>query len=165
MYSLYSQSFTWIYDEEKEYDIPIEKGLYDELLNGKFYPEMEEYYDSYILNETVIQQLNQKIENIIIQSSIEIVIYFGAWCGDSKEHLPAFMKIVNALSGISEAQITIIACDREKKAGSLDISDAQIELVPTFIFSIDGTIIGKIIETPAHSLEEDFLHLLQNFEN
>lgn len=164
MYSVYSQSFIWTYDETKEYDIPLGKGIYDELSKGIFYSEMEEYYDAYVLNDTIIQQLNQKLKEITTQNSIEIEIYFGAWCGDSKEHLPAFMKIVDALSSISEKQITLIGCDREKKAGHLDISEAQIEFVPTFIFSIDGTVIGKIIETPTVSLEEDFLHVLQNFE-
>jgi len=164
MYPLHSQSFIWIYDEAKEYDIPIGKGLYDELHQGAFYPEMEEYYDHYTINETVIQQLNQKLKNIAPQDSIEIDIYFGAWCGDSKEHLPAFMKIVDALSAIDEKNIVLIGCDRDKNAGCLDISEVQIELVPTFIFLINGTIIGKIIETPEQSLEEDFLLILQNFE-
>ena len=164
MYSLLSQSFTWIYDEEKEYDIPVGKGVYDELHKGTFYPEMEEHYTLYTPNTTVIQQLNQELETIVTRHNIEIDIYFGAWCGDSKEHLPAFIKIVDALSALKEENMTLIACDRDKKAGCLDISDAKIEFVPTFIFLIDGKEIGKIVETPKESLEEDFLHLLQNFE-
>ena len=165
MYPICAQSFTWIYDEAKEYDIPVGKGGYDELQKGLFYSEMKEYYDNYVPNETVIQQINQKLKNIVTQNTFEIDIYFGAWCGDSKEHLPAFMKIVDALSTIGEEHIVLISCDRDKNAGCLDISDAKIELVPTFIFLINEKEIGRIIETPTQSLEEDFLHLLQNFEN
>ena len=164
MYPLCSQSFTWIYDEEKKYDIPNGKGGYDELLKGVFYPEMEEHYLNYTPDETVIQQLDKELKNIVSQNNLEIDIYFGAWCGDSKEYVPAFMKVMSALSAISEEHITLIACDRDKKVNSMDISNAHIEFVPTFIFLMNKKEIGRIIETPAKSLEEDFLHLLQNPE-
>jgi thiol-disulfide isomerase/thioredoxin len=165
MYSLYSQSFTWIYDEAKEYDIPVGKGVYDELRKGMFYSEMEEYYTLYTPDESIIQQLNQKLKNIVTQNNLEIDIYFGAWCGDSKEHVPALMKIVDTLSVINKNKVVLIACDRDKNVEFMDISDAQIEFVPTFIFLINGKEIGRIVETPTRSLEEDFLYLLQDFEN
>ncbi len=163
-YSLHSQHFAWIYEEEKAYNIPIGEGAYEELRNGVFYPEMEEYYHLYNPKEAIIQQLDTNLKLLSSQGKIEIEIYFGAWCGDSKEYLPAFMKIAERLSNMSEDNIILIGCDREKKAGDLDISDKQIEFVPTFVVVWNGIEMGRIVETPEQSLEEDLLRILQRIK-
>ena len=159
--SLFSQNLTWVYDEEKGYDIPIGIGKYEELKDGAFYEEMKKYYDAYSLNMNVIKQLNELVKKKFLGEKLDVVIVFGAWCGDSKEHLPHFYKVMENIDFLTEDDILLIACDRDKKAGSVDIEDLEIEFVPTFILRVDGEEINRIVETPEASLEKDMLTILK----
>lgn len=162
--NLQAQSFTWIKDEKKEYDIPIGVGTWEEIASGEYYLEMKEYYDQYEVDvETVehIDALSNQNDNL---KNLTIDIYFGAWCGDSKEQLPHLLKIMEKSSLLQKTEVTYIGCDRDKKAGDLDISEANIEFVPTFIFLLDGKEIGRIVETPVETLESDMLNILKSVE-
>ena len=62
---------------------------------------------------------------------------------------------------IPEERINLIGVDREKQS-SVDLSQLNIEYVPTFIVFYKGKELGRIIENPRISLEADLLQLLQN---
>ena len=91
----------------------------------------------------------------------DIFIVLGTWCGDSREQLPYFFKILDQLDYPPE-KVSMIAVDRDKNAGNYKAADNNIQLVPTFIFTMNGKETGHIIETPERSLEQDFLNILQN---
>jgi hypothetical protein len=57
----------------------------------------------------------------------------------------------------------MVAVDREKKGGEFCLADFEINLVPTFIFTQQGNEIGRIIETPVVSLEQDLLNIIQDY--
>jgi len=158
--ALFSQTFSWIDDEEKGYQIPIGSGDYEELKEGAFYEEMMEYYDSYIVDISIIQQIKEVLAVQFSDKQWHIDVVFGAWCGDSKEHLPHFYKIIQNSHLFEWKEVTLIATDRDKKAGELNIEDLKIEFVPTFIFYVDGKEIGRIVETPEESLEKDLLKII-----
>jgi Thioredoxin. len=158
--SLFSQSFSWVNDEEKEYQVPIGIGDYKELKEGTFYTEMMEYYDSYVVDTLTANQIKDVLNTKFSGKQWHIDIVFGAWCGDSKEHLPCFYKIVQSNHLFDWKDVTLIATDRDKKAGEIKIDDLNIEFVPTFIFYVDGKEIGRIIETPENSLEKDLLNII-----
>lgn len=88
-----------------------------------------------------------------------IFIVLGTWCGDSREQVPHFMKMLDALQYPSE-QVFMVAVDRDKKAGKFCVGDYNITLVPTFIMSRQGEETGRIIEAPVLNLEQDFLNIL-----
>jgi thiol-disulfide isomerase/thioredoxin len=90
---------------------------------------------------------------------IKIVIVMATWCGDSKREVPRFYKIMNTI-GISDDDIDLICVDRNKKAGNLDIEDYYVELVPTFIFYKGKKELGRIIEMPSESLENDIAQII-----
>lgn len=157
--SIFSQTFAWVMDEDKGYEIPIGNGEYEELKRGDFYAEMEEYYHTYLLNDEIIANIDRLGETKFAGKELEITIVFGAWCGDSKEHLPHFYKIMKQSDFLSRATINLIGCNREKLAGELNIQSLEIEFVPTFIFYIDGIEQGRIIEAPQTILEEDIYEI------
>jgi thiol-disulfide isomerase/thioredoxin len=161
----FSQSFNWVNDPEKGYSIPVGIGNYSELSKSEFYSEMEEYYQSYISDTTVLNKIKNLIDNSFKDKVITATIVFGGWCGDSKEHLPHFYKIISETEIIPEKNITLVGCDRSKKTG-IDIYDKLgIELVPTFIFYIDGNEAGRIIETPQITIENDLLNILTKYSD
>ena len=92
----------------------------------------------------------------------EIVIVMGSWCGDSKEQVPRFYKIMDSFD-FPESNIRLLCVDKKKTAQNYEeeISDYNISFVPTFIFFRDGKELGRIIETPVESLEKDWLKIIE----
>lgn len=109
-------------------------------------------YSLYSTEKPLLPILKEQIQGI------KIVVVFGTWCGDSKEWLPRFMKVMDEIN-FPMKNIKLIGVDRDKKAGKLDISDLKIERVPTFIFYRDRKELGRIIEVPADILEKEILNI------
>ncbi len=88
------------------------------------------------------------------------MIVLGTWCGDSKEKVPRFLKILDLL-GTTFDDLKLIAVDREKTAPDMDVKGKYlIEKVPTFIFYKGDVEIGRITETPKVALEKDLFFIL-----
>jgi thiol-disulfide isomerase/thioredoxin len=89
----------------------------------------------------------------------EIKVFFGDWCKDSKKHVPAFIKTMELASNPG-LQIAYINVDRQKKQPSDLIESLNIENVPTFIVFENGKEVGRIVETPKTSVEQDLADIL-----
>ncbi|MDR3047735.1 MAG: thioredoxin family protein [Bacteroidales bacterium] len=161
VFALHSQTFNWVYDEEKEYKTPIGEGTYEQLKNSEFWAEMEEYYQKYELKNNFIEKINALFADKLKDKNLSVDVVFGGWCGDSKEQMPAFMKIKSQIDVLSDLNIRWIGCDRRKNSGNIDIREMYIEYFPTFIFYLDGEEMCRIIETPrTGSIEEDLFDML-----
>lgn len=112
-----------------------------------------EEYNNYQPDFEILDSLEGKLD------SINIKIIFRSTCGDSREQLPRFFKILNELN-YPVNTITLIGVNREKQGLSNEAEGLEIEFVPTIIFYKDGKEIGRIVETPAESLEKDLLKIL-----
>ena len=116
-----------------------------------FYQGFEEYTPS----DSLINLLSNKLQNI------EITIVLGVWCSDSRREFPHFIKILELID-YDFNNLNIIAVDTKKKANNIDISKLNIELIPTFIIYSNKNEIGRIIETPETTLENDIYNLIKN---
>jgi thiol-disulfide isomerase/thioredoxin len=92
---------------------------------------------------------------------IKITIVMATWCGDSKEWIPRFYKIMDELN-FNYKKLTLICVDRAKKAPGTNVDNLKVELVPTFIFYRKKNEIGRIIEVPNDLLEKNILKILTN---
>lgn len=110
-------------------------------------------YNNYQPDYKTLDSLEGKIEDVTIK------IVFRSTCSDSREQLPRLFKVLNELN-YSVKSITLIGVNREKQGLSNEAEGLEIELVPTIIFYKDGSEIGRIVETPAESLEKDLLKIL-----
>lgn len=117
------------------------------------YPQFLDVYDSVHIGEPFIEMIRQ------VHGDVEIVVVLGTWCSDSKQQVPRFLKIAD-LAGIPAAQIRFYGVDRTKKSRDSVTDRYRIEFVPTFIFLKQENEIGRIIEAPRTSLEEDMLAIL-----
>ena len=90
---------------------------------------------------------------------VEMWLFLGTWCGDSKREVPRFFKIMDQ-TGLSVAKLTIIGVDRSKKDAEGLTSQWKIEFVPTFIFIKGGRELGRIVEKPSGTLEGDIAKIL-----
>lgn len=122
------------------------------------FPEMKERYDAGYLAYKTNPKVLDSLKSLSAYKKITIVL--GTWCGDSKLQVPHFFKIVDAL-GINEEDLTLIGVDSSKKAENGLLDKLSIERVPTFIFYEEDQEIGRIVESPATTLEEDILAILK----
>lgn len=143
-----------VMDEKSGKEILIGACYRETLLSVDFASDYNSEYSSYKVDTACISKMKNKAE------AYTCTIVLGTWCGDSKEQVPRFLKIADKLiPGFSV--IKFICVDRDKKAGDLDISKLNIVKVPTFIIYHNDTEAGRIIETPAETLEKDLLKIIQ----
>jgi len=125
------------------------QGLSLEPFNSWF----SEGYQSYKPDENTIRELRKR------KKDVRIVIVMGTWCGDTKENIPALYKIMDEMK-FNEKDVQMIAVDREKSAGDIDIQWMGITKVPTFVLLKNDLEIGRIVENPTLSIEKDMLLIL-----
>jgi thiol-disulfide isomerase/thioredoxin len=121
------------------------------------FPEFKTMYDSqypaYSPDSTTISKLKPAI------SGLKVTIVLGTWCGDSKLQVPHFLKVLDQ-TGVQEKDITLICVDGHKKSENGLTDNLSIERVPTFIVTKTGKEVGRIVESPKDTLENDLLSIV-----
>ena len=154
--TLHSQTINlWVNDTAKAQNVLLGYGDRTGLENSDFNQYILEEYESYEADEGVCSYLEKNTD------SLEITIVLGTWCHDSKEQVPRFFKILDKIRYNSE-KVELIGVGGDKLAGEVDISGLNIEYVPTFIFYKNEKELGRIIETPMSTLEEDMMLIIRN---
>jgi hypothetical protein len=131
------------------------------VLNGKItrndlmekFPWFEYNYKRYHPKDSVINLIKE------FPYELKVLVFMGTWCDDSKDQVPKLFKIADALQFYG-SQIELIAVDRNKHCDSIDISSYKVGLVPMFIFYKNGKEIGRIIESPKVTIENDLLTMM-----
>lgn len=122
-----------------------------------FYDWYNREYNSYkyLINRRLLDTIKEDL------MKLEIKVVLGTWCPDSRTQIPRFMGILDYLE-FDFGNVTFICVDQNKDAGPVSTSELEVIKIPTFIFYRDGVEIGRIIETPVKTLEEDILKILTN---
>ena len=94
--------------------------------------------------------------------SVDILIVYGTWCSDSRRELPRFWKLMDS-AGFPADHITMIAIDRAMQLPAGVKQEYSITNVPTFMIKFRGVEIGRIVESPKSSIEEDITGWLSPF--
>lgn len=143
------------FDEKSQTEIIVGYCNTEGLLGTDFAFDYNTEFNNYSADTAIIE----KLRNLSF-SEFKCVLVLATWCGDSKEQVPRFLKIMK-LTGLSFGLFSMICVDREKVAPGMDVkSEFQIERVPTWIFYKNDTEIGRIIETPQESIEKDMYRIL-----
>jgi thiol-disulfide isomerase/thioredoxin len=108
------------------------------------YPIFKKGYDNYV----PLQLSTLKYDDI------NVVVFFGTWCHDSKRELPKALKIFNKI-GINDENIELVAVGLDKKEPLGRAAELNLMYTPTLIFFRGSKEIGRIIEKPVISLEKD----------
>jgi len=150
----FGQEFnTVVFDEKAQREI-IQGFCDEEGLKTTVWKDFyDRVYSEYVTDMEIIFQLMPVMQNI------EIVITIGTWCGDSKEHVPAFLRILKELQ-YDMSKLIIIGLDRNFDSGIEGVRPYGTEKVPTFIFYQNGIESGRIIESPEGSLEQHMAVIL-----
>lgn len=156
-FTLSAQEMNKIIIEEKS-EKPMLIGLCDReaFADSNFSWWFNSAYNLYKPNKIIIEDL------LKFNNNFTLTIVMGTWCSDSRKQVPSFYKLLDELN-YPKDKITLINVDRDKVANDVDVSNLNIDLVPTFIVYDNAKEIGRIIESPIESLETDLLEILQNY--
>lgn len=109
-------------------------------------------------DEAVILQLRK------FPHAATIVVFLGTWCPDCQRQVPRFLKIMEQ-TGNSNLGYSLIGLDRTKRDLEGLAEKNQIEFVPTFIVFQGDKELGRIVENPMVSIEQDLLDILLTIGN
>ena len=146
--------------EPEEYTDII--GIFErkELSNNPHAEWFNQNYSDYNLDKKTLDKLKPLFEDI------EITVFMGTWCSDSRKEIPVFFKLIDKLR-INENSIELIGMTLEKTTPDSLEQNQNLINVPTFIFKKDGKEINRIVEFPLETIEKDILEILttNNYQN
>lgn len=136
-------------------DDPMLKGkiLRIDLLDAPYGTWFKENFNAYAVDKNMAETFRDAL------TDLDIVIFLGTWCSDSKREVPKIFKILDYLA-IPPERIRLVAVDRDKISPDQDEEGFNIHHVPTVIFYLEGIEMGRFIEEPFGSLEKDFADIL-----
>jgi hypothetical protein len=109
----------------------------------------------YVPDPVLLDSLRAKV-----RSGIHIEVYFAFWCDDSKNNVPKFVAIMDAL-GAQQIRVRYLETERKKsKEQQYYVEDKKVERIPTFIVYDDEKELGRIVENPAKDMLEDLFGIL-----
>jgi thiol-disulfide isomerase/thioredoxin len=95
-----------------------------------------------------------------VRSGATVRVFMGTWCHSSKQEIPQFLNLVDALEEDVPFAVEFFAVDENKKLPAGEIRTNDVQYLPTFIVLRNGQEIGRVVEQPARTLETDLLRLL-----
>ncbi|MTI22037.1 hypothetical protein E1176_13485 [Fulvivirga sp. RKSG066] len=124
------------------------------LADANNYMWYQKEYDAYKIDESYLPTN---------KGDINIKIFFGSWCGDSQREVPRFIKVLKD-SGFKTSQYELIAVDNTiesyKQSPSGEEKGLNIYRVPSFLVYRGENLIGRIIESPVNTLEQDLYQII-----
>lgn len=151
----FSQEFNQIvHDEDRQKDILVGELTMDGIMGSVFGEYYFAEFDPYQPDKQIIKSLV-----LNLAPDFQYTIVLGTWCGDSKREVPRMLKVLTE-AGIELDDIKLYAVDFSKEASDTPVGTLNIQKVPTLIVFRDNLEIGRIIETPVKSIEEDVLGII-----
>jgi tetratricopeptide (TPR) repeat protein len=125
-------------------------------------PPYSDWFDSqysrYQPAAPVLESLRPRLAGVSVEA------YFGTWCGDSRRQIPRLLRVLD-LEAFDKQRLSLIALsDRPmqfKQAPGNPQATRRVHRTPTIVVLRDGVEAGRIVETPAVSLEADLLGILE----
>lgn len=108
-------------------------------------------FNRYQLSNDDVETLSQ------LNEPLDIKVYFGTWCHDSKREVPRFMHLVQQSPNLNASYF---ALDERKSDPQGLAKKNDVRYTPTFIVYRNGKEIGRIIEKPKVSLARDIVEML-----
>lgn len=111
------------------------------------------YADRYTPDSEALKKLNA------IEDSVQLKVFFGSWCRESKKYIPGLIKTLQELN-TAYIQAEFIAVDAQKKFPKAFLKKFDIKYIPTVVV-LKGTVeAGRIEEIPQYLIETELVHIL-----
>ena len=113
-------------------------------------------YQNFVIYAGQIEQVKQW------PSNLTIAVFFGTWCHDSQREVPHLLKVLQVNEQI---EVMLFALDYQKSEPQGRAKQAKVKYTPTFVVSLAGKEIGRIIERPKETLVADISAMLTELED
>ena len=113
------------------------------------FPEFRANADTYQPNPQAVAAIRG------IDRKIDVVLFLGTWCYDSIHNAPKLLRALE-LAANPNLSLEIIAVDHHKDDGAGVAKKFGLKRIPTVILLADGKELGRIIERPTVTMEDDF---------
>ena len=133
--------------------LPLGEMTWMQIISGSKVYSMR--YVDYVPNSDAIQAIHN------YPKPLEIKVFWGDWCKDSKKHVPGFIKSMEFAEN-KNIQVVYINLDRQKKEPAEAIAGWDIQQIPTFIVISNGKEVGRVVETPKTTIEQDIAEILSS---
>jgi len=90
-----------------------------------------------------------------------IKAFLGTWCHDSEREIPILLDIIKA-AGNPNLQLELIALNMDKQDPDDLAKLYQIKNTPTIVIEANGKELGRIVERPENSLEDNLLAIIES---
>jgi thiol-disulfide isomerase/thioredoxin len=150
--AMFSQEYVVTVDDKKNEPMLMGTVTRKVLTEDSFGEWFSKGYEIHKVDQRTLDKVSKDFSNL------NITIVMGTWCGDSREFVPPFFKILDKLD-FPETNLKIICVNRQKQGIAYEVKDLDVKLVPLFIFYRGDKEIGRIIESPKEGLEKDFLRI------
>jgi len=117
-------------------------------------PEWKPYVEGYSPQLDIVSRLQA------VPEEVRVEIFLGTWCPDCRQHVSAYIKIIDMVRN-PMIQTTYTGVPRDRAARGPYIEGKNIERLPTFIVFLRDQEVGRLIETPSKSVEEDLWDILR----
>jgi hypothetical protein len=121
----------------------------------------KQWFDENHSAHTVDVEILEDLQSLL--TDVSITVFMGTWCHDSQREVPALLKILDAIS-FDKNRLRIIALSLAKDTPGKIETNFDIKRTPTIIFSRNRKEIGRFVEYPQKSLEQDIRAILKNHE-
>lgn len=151
--------------QEKVYNVETESvsEVVDKILNGPITREglkklpykiwFNKHYKTYIVDTNALKKVRKrKLKNL------KILVFMGTWCHDSNREIPKLMRVCEALDIYNQLELYGIDVNKKSRLGREKNYD--IKKTPTIILIKKGKEIGRILEKPKVSFEQDLADIL-----
>ena len=131
----------------------IGRCLFEDLADDPNFAWMISGSKNYKVNESVTEELKK------ILPSCELIIFMGTWCEDTQDELPKLYQTM--LYAHCYTNYKMYAVNREKQSKRNEEKSYNITNVPTIIVMKNGKELGRIVEHPQKSFEQDLLDIVR----
>ena len=122
------------------------------ILNGENGEVFQTEYNIYKANAEALSKVNF--------NDVTIKVVLGNWCEDSQREVPRLLKMLET-STMQNVPVTYYLVDREKYCPDPDVQKLEVKYIPAIIFYRNGKEVGRIVETPQGTLEENTAAILK----
>lgn len=115
-------------------------------------------YDAYLPDAAAIESLRKPLQDVSIE------VFFGRWCGDSRRQLPRLAKVLERTGfDFTRALLTPLSdqVGEYKKLRGGGEPSRRVVRTPTIVVVRDGREIGRIVETPQSTLEQELREVIE----
>jgi hypothetical protein len=106
-------------------------------------------------------QLLEPLKNLA--QDVQIIVFLGTWCSDSQREVPRLLKIIETIRN-PRITVKMLGLDRSKRDPDGVAEAHDIQFVPTFVVLHDDVELGRIVEQPIVSIEQDLAEITASIQ-